>query len=372
MFHHYDNAINRYGVDLEPSDTVDEYPGLGVIYLTRLAIRGAKTGCFQLVHCGHSITAPAITTKARRLRSGSHVTNQEASVWYATPDWVFEAGRDRLSSSGRGSSSSRSPRYEPDYADPIFIEKLDHFLAAAAERYDGNPNVAFIDVGSIGVWGEGDPQVPQTHVSAAVINAHIDLHIKHFKKTLVVFNDNLIFRGRGIVTMEILHRDVGLTLRDDSVLVVRARRLFTRIYLRMLSGLAYQLFWKANTGVFSKAKQRGDWGRRGTHRKPLRKPMSVMYPATGIRGNSLENNRELVNKISLRMDIVCSLPKRPTQRVFLLLAQRRVRMIWRNAGVMPCLTGGFATLTFKDAKKGIAGVFVDEELDMRTLPVVRR
>ena len=42
---------------------------------------------------------------------------------------------------------------------------------------------------------------------------------------------------------------------------------------------------------------------------------------------------------------------------------------WRNAGVAPCLPGGYPAITLKDAKNGIAGVFVDEELDVRNLPV---
>ena len=37
VFHHYDNGINSYGGRLEPWDTVDEFPGVGVIYL-RLAV----------------------------------------------------------------------------------------------------------------------------------------------------------------------------------------------------------------------------------------------------------------------------------------------------------------------------------------------
>jgi hypothetical protein len=42
---------------------------------------------------------------------------------------------------------------------------------------------------------------------------------------------------------------------------------------------------------------------------------------------------------------------------------------WRNAGVAPCLPGGYPTLTFKDSAGGIVGVFVNEDFDMRTLPV---
>jgi len=42
---------------------------------------------------------------------------------------------------------------------------------------------------------------------------------------------------------------------------------------------------------------------------------------------------------------------------------------WRNGGVAPCLPGGYPAITMKDARAGIAGVFVDEDLDVRTLPV---
>ena len=35
-----------------------------------------------------------------------------------------------------------------DFDDPVFLEKLDHFLAAAAARYDGKPELAFIDIGT--------------------------------------------------------------------------------------------------------------------------------------------------------------------------------------------------------------------------------
>jgi len=42
---------------------------------------------------------------------------------------------------------------------------------------------------------------------------------------------------------------------------------------------------------------------------------------------------------------------------------------WRNAGVAPCLPGGHPTITLKDAKAGIAAVFVDDDFDVRELPV---
>ncbi|MBI4327599.1 MAG: hypothetical protein HY674_20400 [Chloroflexi bacterium] len=53
-----------------------------------------------------------------------------------------------------------------------------YFLAAMARRYDGNPNVAFIDVGSFGMWGEGHTGFSSRlseEQTLAVARRHIDL-----------------------------------------------------------------------------------------------------------------------------------------------------------------------------------------------------
>ena len=42
---------------------------------------------------------------------------------------------------------------------------------------------------------------------------------------------------------------------------------------------------------------------------------------------------------------------------------------WANAGVAPCLPGGFVAVTLKDDKGGIVAVMVDEGFDVRTLKV---
>ena len=58
------------------------------------------------------------------------------------------------------SGGKRIPRIEPDYADPIYLEKHAAFLKALGERYDGRPDVEFLDIGSYGVWGEWHTQYP--------------------------------------------------------------------------------------------------------------------------------------------------------------------------------------------------------------------
>ena len=67
-----------------------------------------------------------------------------------------------------------------------------------AQRYDGNPEVAFIDVGSFGVWGEGHTFASTAKpYSAETVRRHIDLHTKHFKKTLLAANDDFALHDRG-------------------------------------------------------------------------------------------------------------------------------------------------------------------------------
>ena len=46
-----------------------------------------------------------------------------------------------------------------------------------------------------------------------------------------------------------------------------------------------------------------------------------------------------------------------------------LRSEWRNAGVAPCLPGGHPAATLKDSDGGIAGVFVDDGFEARSLPV---
>ncbi|MCZ7597178.1 MAG: hypothetical protein M5U09_04640 [Gammaproteobacteria bacterium] len=106
---------------------------------------------------------------------------------YATPKWVEEAGaKGHHYVPGKGIDPGGGTHWEPDYDDPIFLEKLDHFLAAAGARYDGRPEVAFIDVGTFGVWGEGHTfHTTKLGYTAETVIRHIDLHRKHFPRTLL-------------------------------------------------------------------------------------------------------------------------------------------------------------------------------------------
>jgi hypothetical protein len=189
VFHHYDNSIQSYGPPLGPDYSGEGWPGLTVAYL-RLAwsYLEPQPGVFDWT---------LVDTVAQRyIQAGRKVafrfTCFESGIPYATPEWLKDAGvGGRWFRYGKGVVDDPhlpGACWEPDYDDPLFLKHLDLFLAAAAARYDGNPNVAFVDIGSIGIWGEGNPCTRGYPLS--MYKTHIDLHAKHFKKTLLVGMDD--------------------------------------------------------------------------------------------------------------------------------------------------------------------------------------
>jgi hypothetical protein len=114
--------------------------------------------------------------------------NAHSSGYYTSPKWLFDAGCKSFEYLAGGddptSGGKRVPRIEPDYADPIYIEKQGAFLKALGERYDGRPEVEFLDVGSYGVWGEWHTQHP---APLTVRKQIVDLYLRAFRNTPLVF-----------------------------------------------------------------------------------------------------------------------------------------------------------------------------------------
>ena len=78
---------------------------------------------------------------------------------YGTPKWVFDKGAKFTmgnDEANRDVSSDIANRkfYVPVWDDPIYVAECEKFTKALAERYDGNPDVAFIDIRNYGNWGE--------------------------------------------------------------------------------------------------------------------------------------------------------------------------------------------------------------------------
>jgi hypothetical protein len=364
VLHHYDNSPLNYGGRLEPSDTVDDFPGVSVVYL-RIAwsYLEPQEGRFNW----SVLDTPAQRWLDKGKQIALRISCCEGSPRYATPEWVRLAGAKGDFFTGGKGVDPNGRAWEPDYDDPVFLEKLDHFLAALAQRYDGNPEVAFIDVGSFGVWGEGHTYwSTKKPYSAETMRRHIDLHTKHFKKTLLAANDDFAMQDRGRQVIEYAAQQ-GLTLRDDSILVQGGKNAY-------LSADFAPLFWQKVPVVlesehYGPSRDRGYWKDGSLYLEAVEKYHASYASVHWWPHEFLAANEELVRKINLRLGYRLQLVEASWPSEIAVNSTFWFKTNWRNAGVAPCLPGGRPALTIKDAKGGIVSVFVDEGLDMRNLRV---
>jgi hypothetical protein len=222
-YHHYpDNHPNNYKIARD-ADLL-EFPGMDHLYI-RLAwsYLEPKEGQFDWAVIDRIIdkwTAHGLGIAFRI--SCKETDTSRIEQQFATPRWVMQAG----AKGGyylMGKATGPEGPWEPIYDDPIFLAKLDKFLAAFAARYDGKPWLRYVDIGSIGDWGEGHSWAgSRKECGFAVRKAHVDLHLKHFKHAQLVVSDDLVYKLADLAQRQALHQYIltnGISYRDDSILV---------------------------------------------------------------------------------------------------------------------------------------------------------
>jgi hypothetical protein len=377
VFHYCDNSLTNYGSRLGPSDTLPDFPGLSTIYL-RLAwaFLEPQEGRFNL---------SVVDTPAQRwLREGKQIafrfTCSEGRPRYATPEWVRKAGAKGHFCRRGQIASEDDPRaaWEPDFDDPVFLEKLDAFLAAAGARYDGSPEVAFIDVGTMGVWGEGHT-VASTGIpyGGETTCRHVDLHLKHFPRTLLAFNDDLP-SGPPRASYQssvpdgdkdaLLHAiECGLTLRDDSILVQAGEKAY-------LSAWMAPYFYDTRPVIlesehYGPSRDRGAWADGSRYLDALEAYRASYASIHWWPREFLSECRDLIDRMNMRLGYRLELVEASWPEEVRVGGALEFSAKWRNAGAAPCLPGGWPALTLKDEKGGICAVLADEGFDVRDLPV---
>src|SRR5512143_2772886 len=89
VLHFYSNIPTNYGSKLEPSDTLDDFPGLSTVYLrVPWAFLEPEEGRFEWA----LLDTPAQRWIARGKRVALRITASENWTKYATPEWVRLAG----------------------------------------------------------------------------------------------------------------------------------------------------------------------------------------------------------------------------------------------------------------------------------------
>ncbi len=366
-FHFYSNLIKNYGSKLAPSDTLDDFPGLSVIYLrVPWSFLEPAEGQFNW----SLFDTPAQRWIDQGKRIAIRVTASESWMRYATPKWVRDAGAKGVEFEFGKGPREGGPLWDPDFLDPIFLEKLDHFLAAMAERYDGNPNVDFIDVGSFGMWGEGHVLMSSKLSEEKKLEAckrHIDLYLKHFKHTLLCISDDMAGNARPgrhfpITDYALEH---GVTLRDDSILVQPPPHSWYHAEMA-------ESFWPRYPVIlehehYGSSKRRGAWGDGSLLLKAVEDYHASYMSIHWWPREELNENRDVIDRINRRIGYRIQLKEIRWPAEIGLGEAFDVQTTWANAGVAPCYPGGCWAFTLKDEQGGIVSAQVDEAFDVRDL-----
>ena len=113
----------------------------------------------------------------RRGSKGKHLVIRFYADWnhrrIDAPDWLYKKG---VKLRRRGESMAT------DYDSPVFIAEAVEAINALAKRYDNDPRLAFVEIGTIGFWGEWhNHPIPEWRPSSKTKTIIRDTYLKAFK-----------------------------------------------------------------------------------------------------------------------------------------------------------------------------------------------
>jgi hypothetical protein len=266
--------------------------------------------------------------------------SSDANTPYITPQWVFADGAASVKSNTFDDVTGRKGvQYEPVWNDPIFLQKLRDFLTALAQRYDTNPNIAYIDVRSYGNYGEQHVYgiSPSAPLSASDVQMYIQMYLDRFKHVQIIVPWGMS-QYNGVYDWAVNN---GVGIRRDGLIVDSNGSEVTRAYGKAPSVFefygSYQ--WLSTQGYWSDAKLRSEVN--------IGKPS---YIGMGQWGNDaqvmLANRPSLVHDLANLMGYHFVLTNATIPTAFSNNQVMSIGMSWSNRGV--------AYLYYRPAKVAVA------------------
>jgi hypothetical protein len=267
--------------------------------------------------------------------------NMHSRRQYVTPKWVFGQGVPGVHHKGL---------YTEDQVDPVFWDERylaiqERFIADLGKYLDGRPGLEFIDIGSIGEWGEmhlarwtPDQLVETGYAEEKYIAAYrriIDAFARAFPHTRVFLNVGDYDAINDYAAIRGLHfRQDGLTPSGPSADVGNR---FYRSYARRGVICNYEL----HSGYYE-MKQKG-WGIKETFARGLEDPISYLHINLMSYHDLLEppaEVREAVTDAARRIGFRFALARLRYNGTVHLDGQSSGRLVleqtWKNLGVAPC------------------------------------
>lgn len=267
--------------------------------------------------------------------------NMHSQRKYVTPKWVFDSGVPGVIHKGI---------YVPEQVDPVFwddhyLKIQERFIAELGKYLDGRPGLEYIDIGSIGEWGEmhlarwTEEQLRATgYTDARYVEAYrriIDAFAEAFPHTRVFLNVGDWDTINDYAAIHHLNfRQDGLTPEGPSSNV--GKRFYVP-YSRRGVQCNYELW-----GGYDDMKQKG-WGIKETFDKGLEDPISyfhinlmgyqqLQHPPAEVKTAVMDAARRIgfrFRMTHLRCSSVIHVSDRRPSRLL-------VQTDWKNEGVAPC------------------------------------
>lgn len=362
VHYHYSNRLWAYGMYSKPYDT-EPLPGTSVVYFRVLWsdiepeegvyrwdifdsvaqnwIKAGKRIAFRIICCNQTVNA--------------------------TPDWVREAGAKGIWFKYR--SETAEPRWEPVYDDPVFLEKYANLLKAFAFRYDGDESVAFVDIGSVGMYGEGhtgDTSKLSREETARLVRLHIDLHKKYLPNTYLVISDDVAYsRSQALDLPPVLKyaQQRGVGYRDDS-LMCGETCWWHDWWARFFASSSPVIL---ETGHYTLCSARGNW-RQDRVLESVEKHQASYFTFHGFPEDFRKSHAAEIEAVNRRLGYRLLPEKVEFPSEVKMGEDVEIVSWWLNKGVAPCLPGGFVSWALCDEKGNICWSFTDEKFNVDSLP----
>ena len=366
IHYHFDNSNWNYGADTPVGDTLDWFPGVSTIYF-RIPWRDLEPveGDFRW-DVIDSVAQPWI---AAGKQVAFRFTCNESGYEWAVPEWLPAAG-----AKGRFMLMKKKPEqagfrlWEPEWLDPVFLEKYGNFLAAAARRWDGNPSVAFIDVGSFGMWGEGHTgftsKIPPDKTREFAIE-HAKLLKRHFARTPIVISDDVAGSSNPAPDDPCMKamREMGIGFRDDSIMVApRPRQWFHAGWARTFAAAGLPVV--VETRHFYADYDRDNWYEGGL----LESTVAYQASYQAIHwwpDEHLQHHRKDIEATNLRLGYRFELREVTWPEVVKMGDRVGIDATWVNVGVARPREEAMVAWTLLDDRDVVHWTSVDETFDLR-------
>ena len=139
---------------------------------------------------------------------------------YSTPKWVFDAGAVPVNIPA-GYLPEGHWVVPKTWDDPVYIAKMKNFITAFGEHFNGNPNLAFVDIRSYGDCGEGNGSIPGYTVNTTQANLSDNCYapyVKAFPNTqLIVPWTGAWFDGKPADAIYVWLVSKGAGMRRDGI-----------------------------------------------------------------------------------------------------------------------------------------------------------